>query len=149
MKTKICIVILAVALAATVGVGIYREIGAEPASEAYASSIYDKITPELIELYESEIAGENVVSGKSDVQLTRLANKLGVGRSKLNALLIVQDLAARANDPIGLSSLAKMSDIALIKFAKQCADAYLATQSSERREELKKLFLAEIKDCLF
>lgn len=105
-------------------------------------SVYDRITPEMIELYEKEIAGEKFLSDAHPAKLVKLAGKLGVGLQKLKALMVLQDLAARTGENFKLTDLAAMGDADLIKTAKRCCKAYGDTLTDERKSELKAKFKA-------
>lgn len=102
--------------------------------EAY--DMYDTLTPEIIQLYEEEIAGEQIVSNKSQERLERLAQTLGISLSKTKAVLLLQDFASRTGESMSLSALAKMNDMKLISFAKQRASVYLSGLTPERKEYL-------------
>ena len=109
------------------------------------AGVYDMLNDELIELYEREIAGENVVTGKSQAQLERTANKLGVDVKKLKAIMLLQDFAAMTGRNISLSELAVTSDMKLLALFKQCGEEYLNTLPEARRAELKKMLSDAIK----
>ena len=106
------------------------------------AGVYEMLTPELVETYEREIAGESVVSGKTQAQLDRAASRLKIDVNKLKAIMLLQDLAGRVNRDISLDELAAMNDMKLLGLLKQCGDEYLSTLTDERRAELKKI-LAE------
>lgn len=109
-----------------------------------AASVYDMLNPRIIELYETEIAGERVVSDISAATLSRTADRLGISVEKLKAVLMLQDLAARVGRNVSLNELAAMNDFKLFSLFKQCAEDYLSTQPEGRRQELEKL----LKDAL-
>ena len=115
-----------------------------PTAEAYGT-IYDMLSPELISIYETEIAGEPIVSKLGDAKLQRTADRLEITVAKLKAIMLLQDLCARVGEDITLSRLATMKDFALIKLAKEQAEKYAATLPETRRSELKEKFLAAIK----
>ena len=108
------------------------------------AGVYDMLSPELVEIYEREIAGQSIVSSKTQAQLDRAAGRIGIDINKLKAIMLLQDLAGRVNRDISLDELAAMSDIKLLGFFKQCGDEYLATLTEERRSELKKM----LTDCI-
>lgn len=103
------------------------------------AGVYEMLTPELVEMYEREIAGESVVSQKTPAQLTRLAQRYNIEVNKLKAIMLLQDLAGKVDKEISLAELAAMNEMKLFAFFKQCGDAYLSTQSEERKTELKKM----------
>ena len=109
------------------------------------AGVYDMLTPELVETYEREIAGESVVSGKTQAQLVRAASRLKIEINKLKAIMLLQDLAGRVNKDISLDELAAMNDIKLLSLLKQYGDEYLSTLTDERRAELKKILSDSVK----
>lgn len=145
-KTKTIIIALAVAFVAVVVAATCGEVvlGGKY-EETYAESIYDKIGPEMIKLYEDEIAGEPIVSGISAANIARTAERLNIEQSKLRVLYVVQDIAVRVGKRISLDELAAMTDIAVFIYAKNCGEEYAKSLSPERREQLKQLFLAALK----
>lgn len=140
---KIFITILAVAV---IALGVFMVFDLEGAERRLCDAgVYDVLTPELIEMYEREIAGESIISNKTPSQLERSAGRLGVELSKLRALMLIQDLASKADSDISLNELASMNDMKLLAFAKQCAEKYASGLSEERREELKKMISGAVK----
>lgn len=143
-RAKICgFILLAALVAVCVTGGIQATAGHDP--EAYAASIFDKLTPEIIKTYETEIAGAPVVSDKSSAMLERTANSLKISTNKLKTIMLLQDLAARVGEEISLSALADMSDIELFIYAKDKGTTYANSLSPERREQLKTLLLNALK----
>lgn len=114
--------------------GITLKCSCSKVCDAY--DMYDALKPEIIQLYEEEIAGEKIVSNKSQERLERLAGTLGISVGKTKAVLLLQDFASRTGESMSLSALAKMNDIKLITFAKQRADIYLSALDPEKREYL-------------
>ena len=131
--------VLSVALVlAIVTAGTLAIFDMNSATRRYCNAgVYDMLNPSLIELYESEIFGEEVLSGKSQAQLERAANKLGISVEKLKAITLLQDFAAMTGRNVSLTDLAEMNDVKLIGYFKQCADDYLKTITPERRSELE------------
>lgn len=109
------------------------------------AGVYDMLSDELIEMYEREIAGEQIVSNKTATQLERTAGRLGIDAKKLKAIMLLQDLASKVSNDVSLSELAAMSDIKLLGFFKQNGEAYLDTLSEERRQELKQMLSDTLK----
>ncbi|MDE7281421.1 MAG: hypothetical protein K2N36_06745, partial [Ruminiclostridium sp.] len=99
--------------------------------------VYDLLTDELIQTYETEIAGETIVSDKSASQLKRIADRLNISVEKLRAIMLLQDLAGKTGRNVSLSELADMSDIKLFTLLKDCGDDYMSTLTPERRAELE------------
>ena len=140
---RFCMTILAVAV---IALGVFMVFDFEGAERKLCDAgVYDMLTPELVEMYEHEIAGESIVSNKTASQLERSAGRLGVELNKLKALMLLQDLASKVNRDISLSELAAMNDVKLLGFVKQCAQDYLSSLPEERREELKKKVSGAIK----
>ena len=140
---RFCIIAIAVAVIALCTFMVFDMEGAE--RRLCDAGVYDMLTPELVEMYEREIAGESVVSHKTQSQLERSAGRLGVEVNKLKALMLLQDLASKVDSDISLNDLAAMNDMKLLGFAKQCADKYMSGLSDERREELKKMISGAVK----
>ncbi|MDE6302575.1 MAG: hypothetical protein K2M36_03185 [Clostridia bacterium] len=114
------------------------DLDREHAERKYCeASVYDMLSDELIDMYETEIAGEKIVSDKSASQLNRIASRLSIPVEKLKAIMLLQDLAGKAGESVSLSDLAAMSDIKLFTAFKGYADTYLSTQPAERRAELE------------
>ena len=109
------------------------------------AGVYDMLNPNLIEMYENEIAGEQIVSDKSAAQLERTANRLGISIEKLKAIMLLQDLAGKTGRNASLSELAQMNDLKLLGYFKQCAKDYLSTLPEDRRAELEQMFKGAIK----
>ncbi len=145
LRTRSTIILLAILLVAIVACAAVREVGATSDSEAYAAGIYDRVTPELIALYEKEISACPVVSDQNPARLLKTAEGLGIELNKLKALMLLQDLSARVGREISLSALAEKSEWALILYAKQCGDDYLAALPEEQRQRLKKLLFEALK----
>ena len=109
------------------------------------ASVYDILNDELIEMYETEIAGEQIVSDKSASQLKRIADRFGIPVEKLRAIMLLQDFAGKTGRNVSLSDLAAMSDIKLFTMFKDCADDYMATLTPERRAELEQKLKKSLK----
>lgn len=140
---KLCMTILAVAV---IALGVFMVFDMDGAERKLCDAgVYDILTPELVEMYEREIAGESIVSDKTASQLERSAGRLGVDVNKLKALMLLQDLASKVNKDISLSELSAMNDMKLLGFFKQCAEDYMSTLPEERREELKKMVADAVK----
>ena len=142
-RAKIICAILALALIAICVAGVSREL-ADP-SETYAGNIYDRLTPQLVELYETEIAGAPIVSGKSQAYLQRSASQFGISLGKLKAIMLLQDLVAKIGENASLSELAQMGDLELMFYAKNKATTYANTLAPERRDQLKSMLLSALK----
>lgn len=115
---------------------------------AYAakeSPLYAKINDEMIDVYETEIAGHKVVSGISQSAIEMLGKKYGFSTSKTKALLVLADFSKLVGDEKTLADLSTMSDKELLAFTKKCVSVYVKPLSKERRDELKNKFLKAAK----
>lgn len=142
-KTYVCAILLLIVAAAFMGTAIYTFESGER-QLCSAAGVYDLLTPKMIEIYETEIAGESVVSEMSASVLARAAERFGISAKKLKAIILLQDLAARVGQSASLGELAAMNDLKLFAFFKQCAEKYLSAQPEGRRQELERL----LKDAL-
>lgn len=143
-RAKISVIFLSLLLLGVCAMGTTKLLSSteEP---AYGGSVYDMLTPELISLYEREIALCPVVSNKSAAMLERTAQSLGISTAKLKTIMLLQDLAAKLGEDVSLSRLAEMSDMELLIYAKDRGAAYANSLSPKRREELKSMLLAALK----
>lgn len=146
MKNLKTYVLSAALVLAIIAAGALAIFDMNSASRRYCNAgVYDKLTPELIEIYETEIANEQILSDKSQAQLERSANRLGISVEKLKAIMLLQDLAAKTGRNTSLSDLAEMNEIKLLGYCKQCADDYLKTLTPERKSELEQKLKNAIK----
>lgn len=143
MKTKLFMPLTAFIFALAIVVCTISQPYQQPICQAY--DVYDMLTPQLIELYEKEIAECQIVSGKSQRQLERISKTLNISLNKAKAFLLLQDFASRTGDSVSLSTLAKMSDMEIFAFAKQRAEVYQTTITPERKEYLINLIKANLK----
>lgn len=111
-------------------------------AEGVADILAEKLTPEMIDVYEQYVAGEKFLSSASAAKLNRIAKALNVSVQKLKVLMLMQDLAARTGEKISLDELAALKDADLIRKGKHLADEYGKTLSEEERKELKEKFKA-------
>ena len=109
------------------------------------SGIYQKLNDELIALYETDIAGEKVVSDMPEKDLDALASKHGFSKKKTKALVILSDLSFRVGEGTPFCNLAKMSDMKIIKLARHLFDLYGKTLTQEQKDSLKEKALSAIK----
>lgn len=112
---------------------------------AAGGGMYDIVNDNIIKMYESEISLAPVASDKSQQWLDTMAARLGVCANKLKAALLLSDLAARVGESKSFTEIAAMKDIALLQYAKNLADKYLAAQPEQRRAYLKSLALNALK----
>ena len=54
-----------------------------------AGSVFDLLTPKVVEFYEKEIAGEKVLSDKSDAQLASIAKRYDITVQKASAVIVL------------------------------------------------------------
>lgn len=131
--------------AIAIAVGVFATFDFDGAPKKYCEAgVYDLLNADVIELYETDIAGEKIISNQSATQLARKASRLDIPVEKLKAVLLLQDFAGRTGRSVNLSELAEMSDLKLLALFKQCADDYLGTQPQGRRAELEQ----KLKKCL-
>lgn len=109
----------------------------DTAYAAEESPIYQKLNDALISLYETDIAGEKVVSDISEKDLKAIADKHGFSEKKTKALVILSDLSFRVGDGTPFCELAKMSDMKIVKFGKHLFDEYGKTLTDEQKSALK------------
>ena len=102
-----------------------------------AGSIFDMITPEIVAFYENEIAGEKVLSNKTDAQLAGIANRYNISVAKAKGVIVTYDFANRTGGGIDFPSIAKMSDMKMLAFVKGRAEIYMSDFTNEQKEELK------------
>lgn len=102
-----------------------------------AGSIFDMITPEVVAFYENEIAGEKVLSNKTDAQLAGIAKRYDISVAKAKGVIVTYDFAKRTGGGIDFPSIAKMSDMKMLAFVKDRTEIYTAEFTKEQKEELK------------
>lgn len=103
-----------------------------------AFSVFDMISPKVVEFYETEIAGEKVVSDKSVKQIENIAQKYSISDKKVQGVLIVYDFCKRTGGGIDFPTIAKMSDGKIIALAKERGKVYEQSISDEKKAELKR-----------
>lgn len=140
-KVKFCVISLILLLA------VCAVCTAVPADQTVASAagLTDMVTPKIVGFYEEKIAGEPFISSMSEGTRTRLKDTYDVNDTRLNALLILEDLGARTGKPQNLRELSQMSDNRLFSTGKTLINAYSATLSDEEKDELKAGFKALFK----
>ncbi len=123
----------------------YSQTAECSAREEADNGIFDLLSPELIKVYEDNVAHTPVVSDISPAKLKRMAEKYGCGEKKMCALIVVRDMAARVGGSVTLAELSGESDLALIKRAKQYADIYSATLTDDEKRDLENKFKGAFK----
>lgn len=100
-------------------------------------SIYAILSDDIIDFYETEIAGEKVVSDKTQKQIANIANRYGVEENKAKGLLIVYDLCERTGDRVDFPTLAKMRDSQIMQLIKDRARVYEQSLDEQSKARLK------------
>lgn len=110
-----------------------------------ADLVIDRLTPEVIAVYERRIAGAPLLSEKSEAELSLAASELKLSVKKYEALVLLADLMARTSKPVPLSLLASLGDGELLRLARKHAKLYAASLTEEERDSLKDEFKATLK----
>lgn len=110
-----------------------------------ADLVIDRLTPEVIAVYERRIAGAPLLSEKSEAELSLAASELKLSVKKYEALVLLADLMARTSKPVPLSLLASLGDGELLRLARKHAKLYADTLTEEERDSLKAEFKAALK----
>lgn len=110
-----------------------------------ADLVIDRLTPEVIAVYERRIAGAPLLSEKSEAELSLAASELKLSVKKYEALVLLADLMARTSKPVPLSLLASLGDGELLRLARKHAKLYADTLTEEERDSLKTEFKAALK----
>jgi len=103
-----------------------------------AFSVFDMVSPKVIEFYETEIAGEKVVSNKSEKQIENIAQKYSISDKKAQGVLLIYDFCKRTGGGIDFPTIAKMSDGKIIALAKERGKIYEQSISEEKKVDLKR-----------
>lgn len=110
-----------------------------------ADLVIDRLTPEVIAVYERRIAGAPLLSEKSEAELSLAASELKLSVKKYEALVLLADLMARTSKPVPLSLLASLGDGELLRLARKHAKLFADTLTEEERDSLKAEFKAALK----
>lgn len=110
-----------------------------------ADLVIDRLTPEVIAVYERRIAGAPLLSEKSEAELSLAASELKLSVKKYEALVLLADLMARTSKPVPLSLLASLGDGELLRLARRHAKLYADSLTEEERDSLKEEFRAALK----
>lgn len=110
-----------------------------------ADLVIDRLTPEVIAVYERRIAGAPLLSEKSEAELSLAASELKLSVKKYEALVLLADIMARTSKPVPLSLLASLGDGELLRLARKHAKLYAASLTEEERDSLKDEFKATLK----
>ena len=103
-----------------------------------AFSVFDMVSPKIVDFYESEIAGEKVVSDKSEKQIENIAQKYSISDKKAQGVLIVYDFCKRTGGGMDFPTIAKMSDGKIIALVRARAKVYEQSISEEKKTDLKR-----------
>ena len=109
------------------------------------SALYSRLTNEIVELYEDDIAHTKVVSDKSEKDIEKLMSKYGFSKKKVQTLLLLADLSNRVGKTKTFAELASMHDRSILKFGKSCIDDYADTLPKEEKDALKTKLLNALK----
>lgn len=110
-----------------------------------ADLVIDRLTPEVIAVYERRIAGAPLLSEKSEAELSLAASELKLSVKKYEALVLLADIMARTSKPVPLTLLASLGDGELLRLARRHAKLYAASLTEEERDSLKDEFKAALK----
>ena len=110
-----------------------------------ADLVIDRLTPEVIAVYERRIAGAPLLSEKSEAELSLAASELKLSVKKYEALVLLADLMARTSKPVPPRVLASLGDGELLRLARRHAKLYADSLTEEERDELKAEFKAAMK----
>ena len=110
-----------------------------------ADLVIDRLTPEVIAVYERRIAGAPLLSEKSEAELSLAASELKLSVKKYEALVLLADLMARTSKPVPLSLLASLGDGELLRLARRHTKLFADTLTEEERDSLKAEFKAALK----
>lgn len=100
-------------------------------------SIYAILSDDIINFYETEIAGKKVVSDKTQKQIENIANRYDIEENKAKGLLIVYDLCERTGDRVDFPTLAKMRDSQIVQLIKDRARVYEQSLDEVSKSRLK------------
>lgn len=109
-----------------------------------AGSAFDLLTPKVVEFYEKEIAGEKVLSQKTDAQLASIAKRYDITVQKARVVIVVYDFANRTGGGADFPDIAKMNEMKMFSFVKERGDVFMADFSKEQKEELKQKAMAAL-----
>jgi hypothetical protein len=104
------------------------------------ASLLDRVSPEVIDFYEQNIAKQKVVSDIGSAKLEKMAKTFGFSTGKYSAVLILKDLAARCGDELDIKDIAALSDLEIILKGKAYVEKYADSLGDEEKSELKEKF---------
>lgn len=138
MKKVVKIIVLTVLFFAIFNVVCDKSATKNQSDICEAFSVFDMVSPKIVDFYESEIAGETVVSDKSAKQIENIAQKYSISDKKVQGVLIAYDFCKRTGGGIDFPTIAKMSDGNIIALVKARAKVYEQTISEEKKADLKR-----------
>lgn len=103
-----------------------------------AFSVYDMLSPKIISFYESEIAGEKVISNKSAKQIEGVASRFSISVQKAKGVMLVYDFCNRTGGGTDFPTIAQMSEKQVIELVKARAKVYEQSLTPEKKKELKR-----------
>lgn len=113
----------------------YGVCAAASASEK-ARGLLDMLTPEIIAMYEENIAKEQFITSIRPAKLDKMAEALGISTQKLKVIMIMKDVAGRTGTDLSLKDLATYSDAQIMKEGRKYIEAYVNTLSEEEKKLL-------------
>lgn len=138
MKKVVKIIVLTVLFFAIFNVVCDKSTTKNQSDICEAFSVFDMVSPKVVEFYESEIAGEKVVSDKSAKQIENIAQKYSISDKKAQGVLIVYDFCKRTGGGMDFPTIAKMSDGKIVALVKARAKVYEQSVSEEKKADLKR-----------
>lgn len=113
-----------------------------PAQKA-GGGIIEKLPPEIITFYETNISKQPIISDINPVKLKKMAAAFGCTPKRYMAMLILKDLAARCGDELDIKDIAALSDLQIIVkgkiYVEKYADSLPEDEKTRLKEEFKKL----------
>lgn len=98
--------------------------------------IYDLVTPALIKFYETDFNPACPVTSLTAEKREILTKKLHISSNKLNALLILQDVAALNGKQVSLEKLNGMNLKELFQFGKTNFETYVNALPKAQQEKI-------------
>ena len=120
------LIVCSVASVTFISVGIAKADG----------EIFDLITPALIKFYETDFNPDCPVTSLTADKREILTKKLQISSNKLNALLILQDVAALNGKQVSLEKLNGMNLKELFQFGKNNFETYVNALPKDRQEKI-------------
>ncbi len=132
LSKRVCTIAILALFAVGIAFGYF--CGERRVAEA---GLFDMLTPEMVEFYETEIAKEKVLSSKSDRTVRAIAARYGIDEQKARCVILLYDFAKRTGGGVDFPEIAKMSEYKMFALAKQRSDVFVAKLTDEEKERLK------------